>query len=263
MLHRNIFAEEAVLQDLPAQVEHTAFGYGYPVYGTGKGVRIAIIDTGKPDHLGIADAIESVNFADSYTPNDTIGQSTIVAGIIAASQPGKMIGIATDVELYFAKINREDGKVSIDAFISAYLWAIIKNVDIIVMPMTTDHESDIFRDTVQKAINSNICVICSAGFDGYTQYPPSYPGVLSVGALKQSGEKANFSGRGRVNAFGTSICSTYVNQSYCVASGSACATAIVGGITAIVVEEAKAKGQFDPIKVCSHIEALYKGSSNG
>ena len=263
MPHKNIFAEEAVLQDLPAQVEHTAGVYGYPMRGTGKGVRIAIIDTGKPDHMGIKDAVEYVNFADSYTANDTVGQSTIVAGIIGASVPGKIVGIATDAELYFAKINGEDGKVSIDAFISAYLWAIIKNVDIIVMPMTTNHKSDIFRDTVQKALDSNICVVCSAGFDGYLQYPSSYPGVLSVGALNQSGEKAGFSGRGMVNMVGTSICSTYVNQSYCVASGSACATAIVGGITALAVEESKANGQFDPIKICSHIEALYKGSSNG
>lgn len=262
MPHRNIFAEESVLQDLPAVVEHTPSAYGFNISGSGKGVKVAIIDTGYAEHDAIKNASEHVNFADSHTALDTVGQSTIVAGIIAANKSDKMMGMAPDVELYYAKINGDDGKVSIDAFISAFLWSIIKGVDVIVMPMTTDSTNDIFRDAVAKAVQSNICVINSAGMHGYTQYPASYDGVLSVGALKQSGERAGFSGEGKVNVVGTSICSTYVNQNYCVASGSACATAIVGGLAALVVEGMKANGLVEPIKVYSQIEALTKGQNN-
>lgn len=262
MPHRNIFAEEAVLKDLPALVDHSAAAYGFNISGTGKGVNIAIVDTGKPDHLAIKNIVDCVNLAESYTVLDTVGQASIVGGIIGANNPEKIIGLAPEANLSFIKISGDDGKVGLDAFVSGFLWSVIKGVDIIVVPMTTDVSLDVFREAVKKAARSNICVICSAGFYGYTQYPASYDTVLSVGAQTQNGERAGFSAEGKVNVVGTSICSTYVNQSFCVARGSAIATAIVGGLAALVVEKIKLKGQIDPIQVYKQIEALTKGTHN-
>lgn len=262
MPHRSIFAEEAVLKDLPALVDHSAAAYGYNISGTGKGVSIAIVDTGKPDHLAIKNIGDSVNMADSYTVLDTVGQATIVGGIIGANNPEKMIGIAPEATLHFVKVSGDDGKVGLDAFVSGFLWSVIKSVDIVVVPMTTNVSLDIFRDAVKKAVKSNICVVCSAGFYGYEQYPSAYDGVLSVGAQTQNGERAGFSALGKVNAVGTSICSTYVNQNFCVARGSAIATAIVGGLAALVVEDMKLTGQVNPLEAYEKIEALIKGTNN-
>ena len=264
MPHKNTFSEEAVINDLPSLVSHSPKSMGWDIDRTGEGVKIAIIDTGKPDHNCLVQNIaDSINFTSSPSANDTIGQSTIVAGIIGANDPDKIVGIAPSVELYFAKINNDDGTVELDSFVASFLWCIIKNVDIIVMPMTTDISSDLFKEVVDKAINANICIITSSGFKGYTQYPGSYEGVLSVGALKQNKELADFSQDGKVNMVGTSICSTYVNQTYCVASGSAIATAAIGGLAALVVEEMKANGLVEPIEVYKKIEILCKGKSNG
>lgn len=260
MSHKNIFAEEIVLRNLPSPVSHSAANYGYNIDGNGRGVKISIIDTGRPDHLALKSSANSINFSQSQSEVDTIGQSTIVSGIIGANEPTLMTGMAQGAELYYAKICNDDGKVGIDAVVSGFLWSIIKGVDIIIMPMTLDNSHEIFKDTVEKATNSNICVICSAGFHGYEQFPASYSGVMSVGATNQKGERAGFSALGKVNAVGTSICSTYVNQHFCIARGSAIATAVVGGLAAVVAGNLKAKGQINPIEVYSQVEALTKGN---
>jgi len=254
---KNVFSEESIVKDFPAKVEHSASSYGYNIKGSGTGIKVAILDTGKTDHLAIKEIKDSINFSSSHTVYDTTGQSTIVSGIIAGNND-KILGIAPGVDLYYAKIIDDDGKVEIDAFVSSVLWAIIKQVDVIVVSMTTDISSDIFNLTIEKATKNNICVVCSAGHKGYTHYPAAYPSVLSVGALSQNGKIANFSLNGAVNEVGTSICSTYLKQTYCVASGSSIATAIIGGATALVLKKMKSQESFDLAKVYGEIKSLKK-----
>lgn len=238
MMHKNMIIEESVIADLPSPVMHKIdFGQNLPF--TGAGVKVAIVDTGKPDHADIHNEKGFINFADSHTVSDTMGESTIAAGIIGANNPQKIVGIAPECEMYFAKISRDDGTVSVESFMAALLWTAIKNVDIVVLPMTMDMDSAIFHDAVKKLFKANIPVVCFAGAYGYPQYPSSYPEVLSVGATSHNGKRAGFSQEGKINVIGTSITSTYLNQKYCVASGGVCATAVAAGITALVIEQTK------------------------
>ena len=71
---------------------------------TGKGVKIAVIDSGADlshEDLKYKEAISFLGDNNSQPPIDYFGHGTHVAGIIAAQDNGKgVIGVAPDAEIY-------------------------------------------------------------------------------------------------------------------------------------------------------------------
>jgi len=243
MPHKDVFKEEMVLKKLASPVHHCAKSFGFDLAGDGKGIKIAIIDTGLPDHLALPNISDSVNLADGVSVSDMLGQATILAGLIGASEEKSITGISPEVELYFSKVCDDNGKVSIESFMASILWSIIKGVDIIALSMTTEINNEIFHSTIKKAVQSGICLVAPAGVPGIATYPAAYPEVLSVGCLTQKGDLASFSVKGQINIIGTSLCSTYVSQTYCVSSGAANSVAIAAGLCALILSKEKVEPQ--------------------
>lgn len=218
----------------------------------GAGITVAILDTGcDTDHPDLQGRItKGRNFTDDDQSNPDIyedynGHGTHVAGTIAAIQNNTgVVGVAPEVNLLIGKVLNKDGSGQIDWIIKAIEYAIEQKVDIISMSLGGPDDVPELHEAIQKAVNSNILVICAAGNEGDNDsntdeygYPGYYNEVISVGAInlnRQSSEFSNSNNEVDLVAPGENILSTYLDGKYATLSGTSMATPHVSGAMALI-----------------------------
>lgn len=202
---------------------------------TGKGVNVAVIDTGvdyrHPDlggsqSQGVFNA-KVVGGKDIYNedsdPMDDNGHGTHVAGIIAAN--GSLKGVAPDAKIYAYKVLNENGKgyysgvqAAVDDVIKTLSDSDSSNdIDIINLSVggycgsySTDCGPDnSLSQHIDEASRRGIAVVISAGNDGTSTNAINVPGVarsaITVGSIDKSKNISAFSSRGPVNYNGEII----------------------------------------------------------
>lgn len=203
----------------------------------GKGVRVAIIDTGVDyRHEELKHAYKSgwdfVN--NDNNAMDDEGHGTHVAGIIA----GRSTGVSPEVELYALKILNSEGVGSVTHLIKAIEWCIDNKIDILNFSLGSLSSSVIEERTIKVALDAGISVVAAAGNEGgnYYSYPASYAGVLSVAAVDGNNQRAwfsNYNDRLGISAPGVDIFSTYLGGGFAVLSGTSMATPHVTAVLAM------------------------------
>ncbi|MFS0783802.1 S8 family peptidase [Bacillus sp. 1P06AnD] len=234
-----------------------------PISSTGKGVKIAVIDSGidttHPD-LKVAGGVCVMNTA--YEPNacansynDNNGHGTHVAGIIAAqdNEVG-VLGVAPGASLYAVKALDSHGFGVTSSIMAAMDWSIKNKMDIINLSLTTPDDDPAFRALIQKAYKEGILIVAAAGnYSAETGlnvlYPAKYPEVISVSALGRNGNLIATSARGKdieLTAPGGDILSTlplaqddYDNakDGYGMMSGTSMAAPFVTAMAALYKEK--------------------------
>ena len=191
-----------------------AFRYGF----TGKGVGVALIDTGVTPVRGL-DTGNVVNGPDlsfdSQDPAtahvDGFGHGTHLASIIAGrdavgtpasyADPGRFTGIAPDANLVNVKVGASNGDVDVSQVIAAIDWVVQHrkdeglNIRVINLSYGTDSVQDSLVDplayAVEQAWKNGIVVVAAGGNEGDTTTnlanPASDPHVLAVGAMDSAG----------------------------------------------------------------------------
>lgn len=217
---------------------------------TGRGVKIAIIDTGisktHPD-LTVSGGINLVGTSSSKKWDDDNGHGTHVAGIIAArNNTIGVIGVAPDAELYAVKVLNNYGGGSISDVIEGIDWAVQNNIDIISMSLGTDTYSQAFADATTGAYNSSILLVAAAGNsgDGNTstndvQYPARFDSVIAASAVDYNNVAPIWSADGsevELAAPGVGIYSTWLDGSYATTSGTSMAAPFVSGVAALLMQ---------------------------
>lgn len=97
---------------------------------TGKGINVAIFDTGlQKNHPNFKNIIERIDFTDEYNPDDTIGHGTFVCGVIASQK--ECFGIAPDANIYIFKVFTKNQVSYTSWFLDAFNYAIIKKIDVL------------------------------------------------------------------------------------------------------------------------------------
>ncbi|MCU7851817.1 MAG: S8 family serine peptidase [Candidatus Thiodiazotropha sp. (ex Monitilora ramsayi)] len=210
-------------------------------WATGKGVQVAIIDTGVDlSHEDLKGQFSgSSNFVDSNEDafnRDVHG--TAVAGLIAArTGNGKgMTGIAPDASLWPIKAcwSAQPGDLSAQCstftLAKAINFAVTSEVDIINLSLAGPGD-DLLARLVQQAINRDITVVAAVGADPEYSFPASVNGVIAV---DQSENKRNE--KVYVQTMGNKILSTRPGNQYDFFSGSSFSTAQVSGLAALIRE---------------------------
>ncbi|MEU8661349.1 S8 family serine peptidase [Actinoplanes philippinensis] len=177
---------------------------------TGKGVGIALIDTGVAPVPGIP-AAQVVNGPDlsfeSQSPSlrylDTYGHGTHMAGIIIGNDAATGTkGIAPGAKLTSIKVGTSNGAVDVTQMIAAIDW-VVKNrnhdpanpIKIISLSYGTGGNPEVWNDpmtlAVQQAWKAGITVVAAAGNqgNGYGKltHPAQGTSVIAVGAANTYG----------------------------------------------------------------------------
>jgi serine protease AprX len=214
----------------------------------GKGVGIAVIDTGLYPHEDYKDRIVGwKSWTDgSPTPNDPQGHGTHVAGDALGDgklSDGKFIGPAPEAHLIGIAVLDKHGSGRLSDIIKGVQWAVEKkdelDIDIINMslggPVFDSYLNDPVALSVGKAVDAGIVAAVAGGNSGPKPStigtPGNHPKAFTVGALNDKGtltraddDVAAFSSRGPTTHDGLTkpdILSPGVNITAANAPGSA------------------------------------------
>lgn len=188
---------------------------------TGKGIRVAIVDTGidaghpSLDHATIIWRDEINGRPEPY---DDVGHGSHVAGILmgrgasfgGSVQGYELRGAAPDVTLIVVKaIRAEDGKGPTSGVANGITFAVNNDADVICLSLGTNPSAlDLLPNDINGAVNSavnrGILVVASAGNieEGSTsdeeqvKVPANIELVVAVGAVDERRAVAGFSARG-------------------------------------------------------------------
>src|SRR3954468_9894105 len=185
---------------------------------TGKGVGVALIDTGVSPVAGLTSgnvingpdlSFDSQDPASAYV--DGFGHGTHLASIIAGrdvagtpqsyADPTKFNGIAPDANLVNVKVGASNGDVDVSQVIAAIDWVVqhrkdeALNIRVINLSYGTDSVQSSMVDplafAVENAWKNGIVAVAAGGNEGDTTTnlanPASDPHVLAVGAMNSAG----------------------------------------------------------------------------
>ena len=221
--------------------------------GSGKGVGVAVLDTGIEEVQEIEGKVKASYSLDpandtwnAEESRDTHGHGTHVAGLIA----GSTVGVAPAVELTNV-IMLPGGTGNLSDFISA-IELIAGNPEISILNLSAGilGYRDGMRSAVAAVLRAGVLPVVAIGNEGRntSRSPGNYREVISVGAINKAEKVANFSGGGSMVvesqsypipdlvAPGEEVTSCVMGSGYESWNGTSMATPIVSGLAALILE---------------------------
>ena len=285
---KSVFLDKVIpLDNSPIQDNPSTMSDGFKESNTsytGKGVRIAIFDTGiNWRHPALGGGV-GPNFKIIYAkdfvknqlnPTDYYGHGTFVAGI-AAGNSSSFKGVAPDANLLDIKTYDDAlGGNTWSAIVAGLEYCLDPNgdfstedhVEIVNMSFGggTSGSDNPYNEALKNAVLSGITIIAAAGNDGPDYFTVTDPGrfidIITVGNWDTQNNQINTSSsRGPilptlrikpdVVASGTNIVSCDLDTGYTINGGTSASTPYVSGIAALLKEKNK---NLDPYTICSII----------
>lgn len=212
---------------------------------TGRGVKIAVIDTGidseHPDLKGAV--VESFDATGSSEPRPDM-HGTAIAGIIRAR--GLVLGVAPDATLLAARAFETAPRRGLPESTSFILlraldWSVRKGANVVNLSFSGDRDPAMER-VIAEAVKRNVILVAAAGNGGpkaAPSYPAAYSNVIAVTA-HDSGDHlyshANHGGYIAVAAPGVDILVPILKRGHMFMSGTSMSSAYVAGIIALLLE---------------------------
>jgi hypothetical protein len=202
--------------------------------GDGKGVRIAVLDTGMFEHEWLTNVYRAPGSDDvwdvehdGYGDNES-GHGTFIAGLIAQ--------VAPSASVYAVKVLNSHG-VGDDLTVAAEMAKLPQDIDIVNLSLGGYTDQDTPPLAMEEAVAAmtarNTAVVAAAGNHGKTRpfWPAAFEPVLAIGAVEDDGGswwRASYSNHGPwvdATARGTNLESTFTHEKTLVAQGSSPAPA--------------------------------------
>lgn len=240
---------------------------------TGKGVTVAVLDTGIDPHpdlmLPESRVIGWKDFVNERKePYDDEGHGTHVAGIIAGNgreSRGKYVGVAPEANLVGVKVLDRNGGGPISRVVAGVQWVVDNkdkyNIKIINLslggPAEEGYRSDPMSKATEMAWRNGVVVCAAAGNTGPKRgtitTPGIAPSIITVGSINDQGTPPrrddaidDFSSRGPtidrlskpdIVAPGGAISSLKRGGGYVSLSGTSMATPMVSGACALLLAQ--------------------------
>jgi subtilisin len=164
-----------------------------PGTATGRGVRVAIVDSGADaSHPLLNHILRGADLTNEQNPDtwkdDLIGHGSHCAGVIAArigpqaaSAQMAMRGFVPDAEIHVLKIF-PGGQFS--TLLQALDYCIDHDIDVVNLSLGAPQASLAVEQKLLEAVQSGVaCIVAAGNSGGPVQYPASSPYVLAVSAL--------------------------------------------------------------------------------
>lgn len=167
---------------------------------TGKGVKVAIFDTGlSKTHPHFRKIKERTNWTNEKTLDDGLGHGTFVAGVIASSK--ECLGFAPDSELHIFRVFTNNQVSYTSWFLDAFNYAILKKVNVLNLSIGgPDFKDHPFVDKVWELTANRVIMVSAIGNDGplygTLNNPADQMDVIGVGGINFEDQIAKFSSRG-------------------------------------------------------------------
>jgi len=222
---------------------------------TGKGVIVAVVDTGiNMTHPKFAAGQILTDLAKSFvsgeaTAEDGHGHGTHCAGTIGS----KEYGVAPDVQLIPVKVLSSGGSGTWEGVMNGVQYAAEKaNIMSMSLGGGASTSGNVVETAVKNAISAGVICVIAAGNSGPSASTIGTPGVveeaITVGAIDNKGTIASFSSRGQtiykkdkpdIVAPGVNVPSLWKNGGTNTISGTSMATPHVAGLTALILSKDK------------------------
>ena len=229
---------------------------------TGKGVRVAILDTGldfgHPDFVGRS--ITSQSFITGESADDGHGHGTHCTGTACGSKRPTQLpryGIASDAEIFIGKVLSNAGSGADGGILAGIEWAIVNKCAVVSMSLggatfPGQSFSSVYEIAAQRALAAGTLIIAAAGNESDrpdlispVSHPANCPSIIAVGAIDEQRAIAPFScgdingngGQVDIAGPGVAVHSTWTRpRLYRTISGTSMATPHVAGIAALYAE---------------------------
>ena len=171
---------------------------------SGKGVTVAVIDSGVADHPDLAGRIVArVDLTGDGSAGDPGGHGTGVAGLIAgngAASSGKWTGVAPQADIASVRVIDANGHAKLSTILAGLQWVLrnrstyhirIANLSFGGAPQS-GYQNDLLASAVEMLNFSGLTVVVSAGNDGAAgassiTTPATDPFVITVAADDTNG----------------------------------------------------------------------------
>ena len=205
----------------------------------GKGVRIAILDTGVTASSAFGSKISWVNLVD--LPADLSkqnGHGTAVASMIIGQNP-LTPGVAPGAEILSFRIANDRGESNSYFLAQGIVAAVDAGAQLINISMGSFGDSALVRNAIEYARAAGVLIVAPAGNNGIDRvsYPGANQGVVTVGAVDALGNHLDFSNTGseiEVSAPGYGVNAAWTGDQAARVSGTSFSAPIVLGVIAAV-----------------------------
>jgi subtilisin len=197
----NVVRLRAIAETITGFPESFRYGWGQIQMGldrvpetlTGKGIRIAIVDSGvdasHPLLRNIRMGVDLTNNADPQTwTNDVVGHGSHCAGIIAGyDESGKMLrGFVPEAEIHAVKVF-PGGQFS--SLLEALDYCLDLEIDVVNLSLGSVQRSQAIEQKLEEAaLNGIACIVAGGNSGGPVLFPASSAFTLAVGAVGRLNE---------------------------------------------------------------------------
>jgi len=212
---------------------------------TGKGVRVAVVDSGvEHDHPALddcvrggiiveydADAENYVRYESDDPPGDLAGHGTACAGIIHS--------IAPEAEIYSVRVLGKDMHGRAIQFAGGLDWAIEHGMQVVNLSLSTAKKEyfALFHDLADQAYFKNVNIVSAVNNVPAPSYPSQYSSVISVAAHDGHDPFTyyyNPSPPVKFGAPGIDIDVAWNNKQYLTSTGNSFAAPHITGIVTLI-----------------------------
>jgi subtilisin family serine protease len=239
-----------------------AIGIGASTRFTGRGVKVAVLDTGldltHPDFVGRVDPALLRNFVGPGSVQDGHGHGThccgTVAGPAASRGPIRRYSVAPDATLLVGKVLNDDGRGMDDGIISAIRWAAQEGARIISLSLGSERAvgapyNRAYERVAERLLarRPGVLLVAAAGNESERPWltrpvgdPAACPSLMAIAAVDQWMRVAHFScaamdGIGRLDLSGPGVAVHSAWPSgYLAINGTSMATPHVAGAAALL-----------------------------
>ena len=212
---------------------------------TGKGIRVAIIDSGiESDHPALEGSVaggigidydptaeDKLRYTAEPQPWDNYGHGTACAGIVHS--------LAPEAELYSVRVLGREGKGRSLQFAAGINWAIENGMQVMNMSLSTSRSDyfALFHQLADEAYFKGSMLVSAVNNVPAPSYPSQYSSVVSVAAHTSQDPFTYYYNPAPPVEFGApgiDVRVAWINKGYLVTTGNSFAAPHMAGIVALI-----------------------------